>query len=433
MENRTAITDDWEHVDDDTFSVRSLNPSPPSESRPASPTVDASADTLRDLRSPPHKPQPQPDHRDNVDQNEKRGHEETDNILLVRELTSPGTDKANPKQVPTKEINAQTLHSIALSIQLQLARMATDVIPRKSYKARLDDEIYNIIQSLCWVIYEKVAELKDILHSYSGYCKSRERPITLPIDPGLREWLGGLAETLTNLKESINEPASFTKSLPYLKKHRESLNNYNTQIEVFLPVMQADFAEFHTAGLYVLENNNQRLATLQSEPPSTGDRHAHRPPGSKVDHLRRELYSLRDAICSYLEEANGCLKLVFAHPNDRAALETVTLSYGDIKKALETMLSNHASDWIDYSTAGGLTYPEFCRLDPRTIRLLIPQLHEIKDDIFLAAQKARESRYMNDPDGHIEDEGVYFRESILDILRNIAEMLLSLFHLRQEA
>ncbi|KAI0158106.1 hypothetical protein GGR57DRAFT_35412 [Xylariaceae sp. FL1272] len=441
MENRTAsIPDDWEHVDDDTFSVRSLpasddeflNPSPTSESRPASPTVDASCDTLRDLRYPPHKPQPHPGHRDSVDQNEKRGNEETDDILHVREINGNGIDKDKLKQVLSTEINPKTLHSIALSVGNQLESMANVMGDFCSKRPRLDADIYNQFQSLCWVIYDNLADLKEILRSYSVYCKSKERSIMLPIDPDLHKWLGGLAEVLTNLKKSINEPASFTESLPCLKEHRESLNSYNTQIEVFLPVMQADLAEFHTAGLYVLENNDHRLATAQSEPTSTTNRHGHQPPGNNISHLRRELYRLRDAICSYLEEAHGCLKLVVANAVDRAALETATSSYGDIKKSLEVMLSNHASDWIDYSTAGGLTYPEFCRLDPDTIRLLIPQLHEVKNDLLLAAQQARESRYMNDPDGHLENDGVTLRASTIHISHNIAAILLSLFRLRHE-
>jgi hypothetical protein len=112
-------------------------------------------------------------------------------------------------------------------------------------------------------------------------------------------------------------------------------------------------------------------------------------------------------------------------------LTALTQSYQHIKESLDLMLSNHASDWIDYSITGGLTYPEFCRLNTDTIRSLLIQLKEVTDDLFV--QRSKQSlRYVNDPDDLLYDAKLAIPEPIIATLSTIEEVLVSILRIRRD-
>lgn len=91
-----------------------------------------------------------------------------------------------------------------------------------------------------------------------------------------------------------------------------------------------------------------------------------------LSHLCRELYELKDQVAKCVTETE-------AHQQDKAGpgtggkfslLTGIASSYRFIKSSLNTILSNHTSDWIDYNHNGSITYAKFCSFNPDIIRSL---------------------------------------------------------------
>lgn len=84
--------------------------------------------------------------------------------------------------------------------------------------------------------------------------------------------------------------------------------------------------------------------------------------------LRRRLYVLKDEIGKTNGIIDDCkITKVFSEDNETKlsqiqAIQTCTF------RDLAILLSNHGSDWIDQTLAGGLSYAEFTDLDPQTIQ-----------------------------------------------------------------
>lgn len=150
--------------------------------------------------------------------------------------------------------------------------------------------------------------------------------------------------------------------------------------------------------------------------------------------LRHELYDLKDQVTSCVTE----LELHRQQKTDQGATADFSLltgiesSYRFIKSSLDVILSNHASDWIDNSMDGGLTYAEFCSLSPDTIRSLQLQLKYTIQNVSTELSRARSLRYMNDPDNLLEqDSTALLNDELLNELYSMEEMLVSMFRLRK--
>lgn len=150
--------------------------------------------------------------------------------------------------------------------------------------------------------------------------------------------------------------------------------------------------------------------------------------------LRHELYDLKDQVTSCVTE----LELHRQQKTDQGAAADFSLltgiesSYRFIKSSLDVILSNHASDWIDNSMDGGLTYAEFCSLSPDTIRSLQLQLKYTIQNVSTELSRARSLGYMNDPDNLLEqDSTALLNDELLNELYSMEEMLVSMFRLRK--
>lgn len=150
--------------------------------------------------------------------------------------------------------------------------------------------------------------------------------------------------------------------------------------------------------------------------------------------LRHELYDLKDQVTSCVTE----LELHRQQKTDQGAAADFSLltgiesSYRFIKSSLDVILSNHASDWIDNSMDGRLTYAEFCSLSPDTIRSLQLQLKYTIQNVSSELSRARSLRYMNDPDNLLEqDSTALLNDELLNELYSMEEMLVSMFRLRK--
>lgn len=150
--------------------------------------------------------------------------------------------------------------------------------------------------------------------------------------------------------------------------------------------------------------------------------------------LRHELYDLKDQVTTCVTELefHRQQKTDQGVTVDFSLLTGIESSYRFIKSSLDVILSNHASDWIDNSLDGGLTYAEFCRLSPDTIRSLHLQLKDTVKNVSNELFRARSLRYMNDPDNILDqDSTVSFNNALLNELYSMEEELVSIFRLRK--
>ncbi|KAI1433889.1 hypothetical protein GGR50DRAFT_695634 [Xylaria sp. CBS 124048] len=148
-------------------------------------------------------------------------------------------------------------------------------------------------------------------------------------------------------------------------------------------------------------------------------------------YLRRVLYKLKGQIATLLDEIHSYVRHgIFNDSVQCENIKVLMLSYRSIKESLALILSNNESDWISHAPKGGLTYSEFCQLNPDTIRSLICQLKEVTDDLLLERCRVQALRYGNDPDGFLHNEMLLIQESSLGMLRSIEEVLFSTLQIR---
>ncbi|KAI0422675.1 hypothetical protein F5X98DRAFT_324934 [Xylaria grammica] len=412
-----SISDDWEHVEDtDSFSVISLSMSDDGSTdrprdRPAIPALSTPPDNLDHQPHQSHRPPAQ-----SLVCPREIGEEPDESQAVERcgmdmaDVVEPDTPPAQPKEGINNDTNFDSICSTTSSLIKLIPAMPTDpchCAPDIITKTK------NLGAHLC--------HLEDILQGYAKHRRPSNRRAELPL--GLSEWLGSLKSELLSIQERLDDPTTWSQAA-------EKLESFSSQMDGLMSVIQSDYEDFHTLNMPVLA--------------SQGPHATHRGPGryasritsgsNGLAHLRRELYTLRDQIVACLGEIHSCLHSdTFNNRDQRKDMKDLTLSYKKTKESLELMLSNHGSDWIDYSLAGGLTYPEFCRLNPDTIRSLILQLKEVTDDLFLERTRVQSLHYGNDPDGVLQGERMLIEESSFNTLRAIEEVLVSILQLRKDA
>ncbi|KAH8197537.1 hypothetical protein TruAng_008273 [Truncatella angustata] len=291
------------------------------------------------------------------------------------------------------------------------------------------------IGDVCKRLRNHLNDLNPILEGYSKQWTTKHAHVSLPIDPGLYEWMSDLRIELLALQALLQDQMSNRRSdsgpstfISDLTKYEESLRESCDHMASFLPIIAADFEDFHTANLPVAEEEE----TTEAEAWEAGDsHHRYSTSGTLSGHaqLRRELYELKDQVLACVECLNN-----FSDRHPRASgrlLFQLRDSYNSIKSTLDILLSNHASEWIDHGLAGGITYPEFCRLNPDTVRSLNVQLKEIVDNFKMECFRARSFRYTVDPDMVPADDNEEPDDQNIDALGSIQEVLADLFQVKR--
>lgn len=92
-----------------------------------------------------------------------------------------------------------------------------------------------------------------------------------------------------------------------------------------------------------------------------------------VPDLRRRLYALKDEIGKTNDIISCCVvrKVFF---EDRKALHEIQVLQARTFRALGIVLSNHGSDWIEQTIAGGLSYTDFTNLESQDIQAFEKQV-----------------------------------------------------------
>ncbi|KAK6062528.1 hypothetical protein SCUP515_13280 [Seiridium cupressi] len=297
------------------------------------------------------------------------------------------------------------------------------------------------VEGVCKRLRGHLHKLTPILEGYSKHWNPEQGTVSLPIDPGLYEWMSDLKVNLLGVQALLQSQLPGNMDIPGtdccysghhtfvpdLVEYERSLNDSCDQMAGFLPIMVTDYDDFHTANMPWAE---KEMTIVREDAAVITGRHHYSSSGPATGHaqLRGEVYELKDQVTACVQ----CLQDFFHRLPQSPDRQLVRLydSYETIKDTLEILLSNHASEWIDHGLAGGITFPEFYRTNPDTVRSLNVQLKELAENFRVDRDTALAFRYTRDPDMVLEEEPEV-RASDIEALKSIEEILVALFHIKK--
>lgn len=319
---------------------------------------------------------------------------------------------------------------------IKLIREIKDVVHFGETSLHVQDGTHDTRQAIfraCDELRRHLGVLGPIMEGYVKHWDANQAAADLPIDPGLFDWLASVKAELNSLQAYLMggmDPSSIDTqcTVSGLSEFAVSLNDLSEQIASFIPIMQADYNDFHAANLPLVDLDS--TSSDPFSPPRDERRVGGTGPNPAIARLRREVYDLKDEISRYLSSLDMLLSFVPSSVNTHTVLQ-LRRSFPAIKTTLDVLLSNHASEWIEQGLGGGLTYPEFCRLNPDTIRSLNLQLKDISDH--MNEERGRIWRMEGRPGLYLPGErGMEIRLTDFDALESIEEILVSIFRTRPE-
>lgn len=423
------ISDDWSEIDDDdNFSIVSL-PTDDGQSEPVatpSPADAAPVEPSRTITLPIRGPRPEdagpPPCYDDVPAADAKD-------TLPATETAASTWSASSSDRSVNEILDVDLDPTFLQkVASSLIKLIGEVLGTINFEGNFDQPqgAYGI-RAQCYALRDHLKSLEPIMLGYSKHWDPDEaNSVTLPLDPGLYEWMSNLRIELLGLQDilqrhmannlGVGAPDKRTTA-SRLDKYNDSLVEFATEIENFLPIIQEDFNEFHAANLPA-EVTDSAASGAHHETLFGPGRDA------AVARLRRELYDLKDWVSTCRSEVRMYRQrqALAAEPQDLLDLSD---SYQVIKSTLDSILTSNPSEWLDSSTAGGLTWPEFCRLNPDTVRSLTLQLREVGEKLTSHRNEVNAVRYTL-----LEDRALEFGADDLATLQSVRDILSDLFRIR---
>ncbi|KAI1851204.1 hypothetical protein JX265_006162 [Neoarthrinium moseri] len=444
-----AISDDWEEVPDDNFSVVSL---PTSEdaievtggagahSDMPNPTIDSPIATVSErfallaIDSKAKGKEKAAENNGGLDP----GAAAAPHHGLDKFVTSASPHRTDAHHLADNldvDMDPTFLHKVSTSL-IKLIGEIVGILHFGGHRHLQDGtrDIRQGIHNVCDCLRRHLRTLGPIMEGYSKHWDPEQVTVDLPLDPCLYEWMTDLKIELLGLQALLQSQMHCSSSSTYsassalqdLVGYRNSLREFNDQVSGFIPIMQADFEEFHTANLPIVGDPAGSISPCRESLQHVGGTR----PAAAVSLLKRELYGLKDQISACLATLRGFLNNR-PYINERTILTHLEGSYLKVKSTLDVLLSNHASEWIEHGLSGGMTYPEFCRLNSDTIRSLNLQLKDVTENMREEESRISALKYVNDPDSLLADEKLEVRASDLDALRSIEEVLASLFHIKK--
>ncbi|KAH6887695.1 hypothetical protein B0T10DRAFT_549665 [Thelonectria olida] len=239
----------------------------------------------------------------------------------------------------------------------------------------------SFVKSTCDELHKHTQELKPILATYArrwndGGVEMEQGDI--PLNPSLLEWISHLKAQLLHAQSVMDSipvpeqtkagqstPDLSAKSIPLhvnvsLAGCSESLEDALATIEDFMPIFKTDFDEAQTRRMHI---PTAPVGEHNSEPRREA-------PHPDVASIRRELYSLKDQLRQIMALLSG-LPLGMMSSTVLNS-QTVLTRFEDITEAISTIVTNHASEWLECGMRSGVTrstiaYDEFLALDPETL------------------------------------------------------------------
>jgi hypothetical protein len=435
MATATGLSDDWQDVNDDSFSVVSIPSSDEGDQSPLTqnPTAENTEEAIdwkpvawsagdtgnNDTTLPVRLREPssaagQLHAESDVNEVERYG------MDLKDAVESEEDDEDELEGGLNELLDVDTSPAFLCKVTTSLIKLLQEITGLLDFQANIP-QLPNAddIKQECDSLTSHLQALEPVLTGYSKHWNADSPSYEIPLDPGLYECLSDLRIELLGLQALLQGHLqcghSSGTTQPSADSHYTRLANFATQFAGFVPIMRSDYEEFHISHMKFLSINEAETDNLNHNPPPTGP--------SQL--LRLEVYNLKDQIRDCVGEINLYLRHLLNEDRDTThPFVGVHASYSALKLALDLILSNNPSDWLDHGLNGGLTYAMFHQLNPDTIRSLSTQLKDVVDDL------GYHRRLANYSGGDLCSELTLAGTTYINSLRSIEEVLVSLFRIR---
>ncbi|KAE9969925.1 hypothetical protein EG328_006606 [Venturia inaequalis] len=214
-----------------------------------------------------------------------------------------------------------------------------------------------------------ITDLKEVVSGFVKIWKPNDPFSTAPrLDPLLYKWCTTCALKLYKL-QADDQLAADTK------EYSSCFNKFCDDLTVFLLILRVyepyDLDDHQTSRLNFPSNKSE---VLPSHHTYLHRRYRNTEPQPVVDGpipaLRRRLYALKDEIGKANNIISDSLVTKVFSADKEQQLREIQALQTPIFGALGTMLSNHGSNWIEQTIAGGMSYVEFTSLDGKDIQAI---------------------------------------------------------------
>ncbi|KAM0438470.1 hypothetical protein ACHAPT_001219 [Fusarium lateritium] len=290
----------------------------------------------------------------------------------------------------------------------------------------------SLLQSTCHAILTQAKDLETMLAAYAKHWVAQGSNIgDMPLNVNVFDWIFNLNGQLLRAQAELQclKPAGHVTHLPLgpddipprtnmaLATCLESLENMQTALADFFPIIKADYDEFRTRWM------NFPYKETYTVPPRKPRRE---PPHPAVCRIRRALYDLKDRIQMVVVFLS---QLCNAHPMRDLIDTSVTRSLVDLSEAITMILTNHGSEWIESETALTsqrlISYHQFLQLDPDILQEINGHLENFQEE--LDVQKSDRVASLYTPEMIFNHQVILLREGgHLNELRGIIEFLWSI-------
>ncbi|QDS77349.1 hypothetical protein FKW77_005344 [Venturia effusa] len=343
---RSSISSDWEELDavsgcygsyDDTASIVSL------------------ASTLTDSEDSDALPEP------TTLPIRERVLESTD---LPRYVDDDTDSVASDETITEDLLDVVVEPSMLLSSLESLQSILSEIIP--SGGEQDSSHTQEAASGLLEALHRLLGTIIDLKEVVSGYAKVYEPDdpfsAALQLDPLLYKWCTTCALKLYKLQAEENLAV---KSESY----SNCINKLCEDLGVFLPIFRVDLDEYQISQLIF---PRYPADELPSHEVYLHRRHRSSNPEPLVEgaipDLRRQLYALKDEIGKTSSIIRDCIVTEAFTADMRTQLHEIQALQTHTFETLGVLLSNHGSDWIEQTIAGGLSYADFTSLDRKNIQ-----------------------------------------------------------------
>ncbi|KAK7418153.1 hypothetical protein QQX98_004128 [Neonectria punicea] len=256
----------------------------------------------------------------------------------------------------------------------------------------------SFLKSACDELVKHARDLEPILSAYARRWEAKGSGMAageMPLNASLLEWMHHVRLHLLNaqvemdriqpLETHIDKPNTrlIAASIPLqvnvsLAGCAEALEDALATIETFMPIFKVDFDESQAKWM--------TMPAEDVEQSQTQTRFRQEPPHPDVSRIRRELYAMKDQVRRTSAFLNVLYQTAPLAPLPDAPLVIGCLDR--IAEAISTILTNHASEWIESGLASTsrrvIPYHEFVALDPDILHDVTGHLQELQDQLDVA-------------------------------------------------
>ncbi|KAI8245761.1 hypothetical protein K4K55_000532 [Colletotrichum sp. SAR 10_96] len=242
----------------------------------------------------------------------------------------------------------------------------------------------------CKSLLAQVDSLTPILAAYAAKCN---QPTTtardVPLDATLMMWIASLSRTLWEIGfefkivESNNPGSSSPKRAPSLETLVGELESAAKQMDEFLPIIQADFAEFQKKPMYVFPGITAAPAPkYEIETPNDYQR----------PRIRQTMYGLKKELQHAISILKDCQR--WLPDAAKVIVGDVTNGMGILFDVVGGIMPSNGPAWIEGLTSETgrprlINYSEFGNLDPIVIEDYSARIQQICGLVHIDAAESR--------------------------------------------